>query len=1050
MEYERISSLIEKFKNDKYILKAYNKIYDYNNCKIYRNVKIEDIENEKYNDDLEYSVFKNKFIEKKDKDEKDKLKHIIEIINQTLYIYTNETLNKFSENSKELLDIYNQIDNCNSLCSDIDVILNKHKNDINFISNDINNIQELTENMNDKLNNRKLTLELLNTYIKIILVTPKLVYDICNGEINENFIKNVNILTKKIENCKHCLYDSYPSIKFSYIELEKLKNKAVERIYIFFLYKINDIKNKKINIHLIQQNLIKFHELNSFLYNNNRNVYNYLVKEYVNVMNRTYHNLFKNYIGDLEKKKIEFINVLTIGFLSYYKNDNNATLLSAKNKMMNMLGFNLNNNNKNDKKENLFLLNNRNKILNDLDYHSNNDSGKSSLPVIFTTDNSQYYFEEIYKSINKLFLDTGTAEYLFISNFFKNYENQDFLFLEIYSKTITLCFDFIYYYMNDTFDFISLFFIYIINLQNGFTIRNRNIFSLYEFIDKIQNLLWKKIYLIIDQNIKSLNYRNHNMNDLTKNSNKKTIYNFIYTNKINNENKNYNTIVNYDTSNNPNSNIRLNSDLEEKEKDNMQTFQEINHNEITKNNFTNSLNDIEKNQMNNSSTYIKTQTHYITKRFSDFYSSFIIMSDLCFKYEKYYVEKYSEKKDGHNNKIDEDNENLLNLEKKKKKNCNKISLNIHEDISNKNDDTSSYQCEMNELKYEKSDNEKGNNEKGDDNLDKVNVTNLKKNNDIGISLNIDNNPKDISDHIPIVNYSNTNIDNLSIPNLPKLSDDFINDNSINVECNTKISDISNNDNKKSLITENIVNDSLLKKSNDHKNNSYLLKELDKKNSEVTNYEVNENKTDDFESKYKNLGNFVLKLEEAIVDALVNLSKEFSYTKDKLLFLINNYYHIIYVLKENEINEEKIIKFEKLLEKETSLYIDHQLNEYIKEIIIFVNKHENIINNLKEEEDNIISYIDVKSMESIAVNFSKEWKNLLKEIKQNVINSFTNFDNSLNILKLLSTKVLLYYTRYYQLIKKVFSNSQIPIYIQKLPSVDIVLTQIKKNSKNSDT
>lgn len=87
------------------------------------------------------------------------------------------------------------------------------------------------------------------------------------------------------------------------------------------------------------------------------------------------------------------------------------------------------------------------------------------------------------------------------------------------------------------------------------------------------------------------------------------------------------------------------------------------------------------------------------------------------------------------------------------------------------------------------------------------------------------------------------------------------------------------------------------------------------------------------------------------------------------------------------------------------------------------------------------------MENIAIQFTKNWKLLFKNIRNNIITSFINIDNAFNILKLLNTQILLYFTRFYQLTKKIFSNIQPPLYIQNLPSVDVIMIQIKKDAKN---
>ncbi|CAD2099384.1 vacuolar protein sorting-associated protein 52, putative [Plasmodium vinckei] len=960
MDYEEVSRLVKKFEDDPQVLKAYEQIYEQNNCNFFRKIKVEDIEEGEI------------LIKQNDEVKNDKLKDFEKNTNQNFYVYTEQILKKLVKENEEINKTFDQIEKCNNTYNDVDILLSKYKNNIKTISDDIKNIENLTNSMDDKIQNRKKILELLNVYIKIILITPQLINDITNNEIDDIFINNIHILNKKIENCRHCLYDSYPSINSSYTELEKLKSKAINKIYTFFLSKLNDIINKKNTIYTVQQQLIKFYILNTFLYNNSKNAYTYIIKEYITILNKTYYNLFQAYISNFVDKQIQFDNYTTIGKCSppHFQNitnpsianeDNSATtsnvspynsveankvidpkivekngvqnpeqsdatgllvsgltgigqvgsssIILAKNKMMDMFGFSSKNKNISDKKENIFLLNNRHHVLNDIKdaflKNVNKDELKESdkhnaMPTISIPNNAVYHFEHIYKLVNKLFIDTGTSEYLFILKFFKNYENIDFLFLEIYSKTISVCFNYFINFINTTFDFISLFLIYIINIYNAYIIRNRQILSLYEFVEKMQNIVWNKLHYIINENYKSIIITTK----LDKNQlqNKKTVYDLLYRGKLNapptptdknilpinsteekyaqkNEEKQVEDYPNCQNELKTKDIIKEANPIELVDKSNAELKNDGIHN-------NKEMQDISTNKTTDMFspsflTHNKPDVHSVTKSFSNFYSSLIILNELAYKYEFRYREKCSKEKQesqGEAQKVEAKDE-----------------ANGADDIQN---------------------------------------------------------------------------------------------------------------------------------------------ELTK--------------------KYAHLNNFISNFENVIINVLLNMSNNFQNKNDKLLFLINNYYHIITILKNNKINEEKINPFEKLIEKDISSYIDLQLNKYIKDIIFFVSKHEQIIENSEQEKDdtsdnttNILSQVDTQLMESTALCFTSEWKQLLKNVEQEILKSFSNRVNSINILKMLNTKILLYFTRYHQLIKKMFENLEMPVYVHNLPSIDIILTQIKKNSKHLD-
>ncbi|CDU20057.1 vacuolar protein sorting-associated protein 52, putative [Plasmodium yoelii] len=1064
MEYDELNDLINKFKDNPQVLKEFENIYIQNNCNFYSKIKIEDIEqgyaqngegkvrneegkiqngegkiqngegkiqNEEgkiQNEEGKIQNEEGKIQNEEGKIQNDERNEFERITNKNFYIYTEQMVKKLIKENDEINKTYEEIEKCNNTYDDVNIILNKYKNNIKDISDNIKNIENLTNNMDDKIKNRKKIVELLNVYIKTVLITPQLTNDIINNEINDMFIKNIYILNKKIENCRHCLFDSYPSISTSYNELEKLKHKAINKIYNFFISKLNDISNKKNNIYLIQQHIIKYHILNTFLYNNNKNAYTYIIKKYITILNKTYYNLFQTYISNFIDKQIKFNDDITIGksspsYLQDKQNNNlgntnksstnyhpppqpsstfaDATQIGnsqnrsenrpknhdtnrapnndkncapnndpdndpnnaagifvssltgigevgssgialAKNKMMDMFGFSFKNKNITDKRENIFLLNNRDNILNDIkNVFLNDDKEKegnenNSVPTISISNNTIYYFEHIYKLINKLFIDTGTSEYLFISKFFKNYENIDFLFLEIYSKTISVCFNYFINFINTTFDFISLFIIYIINIYNAYIIKNRQILLLYEVVEKIQNIVWNKIHYIINENYKSItifvNHDNLSFYKLDKDQiqDKKTVYNTIYRTQIvapyiltdkNSIPINYTEdkfVQIYDD--------KKNKDLKN-ELDDIKTGNNINKmnqiyitpqsNTELKNNYIYNNEKI-KNTTQQKATnllsssfpiHIKYDVHSITKAFSDFYSSLIILNKLAYDYEFMFRKKCSEGKHTNENEAENGAEN-----------------------------------------------------EGENGVENEGENGAENEGENGAERHIE----------------------------------------------------------------------------------YVEEEI---HNELIN-------------KYRHLNNFISNFENMIINVLLNLSNNFQNINDKLLFLINNYYHIITILKNNKINEDKINPFEKVIEKNISYFIDLQLNKYIKDIILFVSKHEHILENIEKKyinditnnninNVNILSQIDIKLMETTALFFTNKWKELLKNVEDEILKSFSNRVNSINILKTLNTKILLYFTRYQQLIKQIFKNSETPLSLQNLPSIDIILTQIKKNSKNLD-
>eukprot|EP00971_Amphidinium_carterae_P258699 5134456-Amphidinium_carterae.1 len=85
------------------------------------------------------------------------------------------------------------------------------------------------------------------------------------------------------------------------------------------------------------------------------------------------------------------------------------------------------------------------------------------------------------------------------------------------------------------------------------------------------------------------------------------------------------------------------------------------------------------------------------------------------------------------------------------------------------------------------------------------------------------------------------------------------------------------------------------------------------------------------------------------------------------------------------------------------------------------------------------------MEEIVRGFAKNWKTAMDRIHQNVMNSFTNFSNGMEILKQVLTQLLLYYTRLQKIIHKSFP--QPPAFAHELVSNTTILMEIKQYSRS---
>ena len=84
------------------------------------------------------------------------------------------------------------------------------------------------------------------------------------------------------------------------------------------------------------------------------------------------------------------------------------------------------------------------------------------------------------------------------------------------------------------------------------------------------------------------------------------------------------------------------------------------------------------------------------------------------------------------------------------------------------------------------------------------------------------------------------------------------------------------------------------------------------------------------------------------------------------------------------------------------------------------------------------------MESLVREFSSNWKTGVQQINDDVMLYFANFRNGMEILKQVLTQLLLYYSRFQDLIKKSWSRP--PAFSRDIVSTATILMEIKRYSR----
>lgn len=130
-----------------------------------------------------------------------------------------------------------------------------------------------------------------------------------------------------------------------------------------------------------------------------------------------------------------------------------------------------------------------------------------------------------------------------------------------------------------------------------------------------------------------------------------------------------------------------------------------------------------------------------------------------------------------------------------------------------------------------------------------------------------------------------------------------------------------------------------------------------------------------------------------------------------------------------------------------LFVEEELLESFSSFIIFVQHTEARVGGGeggdRQEEGGL--EVDTAAVEVLVRDFAATWKSGIEAIYQNVLEYFSNFRNGMEILKQVLTQLLLYYTRFQDIIRKAWGRRQ-PPFAKDIVSTATILVEIKKYSR----
>lgn len=235
--------------------------------------------------------------------EKLDLRQISDSVVKDLRGLQNEAAIDYLKIERETSDLLNEIENADGILAELESVLKNFRDGLSDVKNEMTFLQEKSLNMNVSLNNRKNLSKTFASFIENVMLEPTLIDDILGAPIDDKYVENIRRLCKKLEYIKKYNLMENMCVREIEPELTKLKIKACDRIRAFIVEEINLMKKTTTNIQVIQNaRLIKYKMLMLFLKDHDQPKFLDIAHMYAATLNKFYNHNLNQYMIELTKR----------------------------------------------------------------------------------------------------------------------------------------------------------------------------------------------------------------------------------------------------------------------------------------------------------------------------------------------------------------------------------------------------------------------------------------------------------------------------------------------------------------------------------------------------------------------------------------------------------------------------------------------------------------------------------------------------------------------------------------------------------------------------
>ncbi|KAM7511463.1 hypothetical protein LguiB_010338 [Lonicera macranthoides] len=397
-----------------------------------------------------------------------------------------DSIQDYIEESDNLVSLHDQIRDCDNILSQMETLLSGFQDEIGSISSDIKILQEKSMDMGLRLKNRKVAESKLAKFVEDIIVPPRMIDIIVDGEVNDEYMRTLEILSRKLKFVEvDSMVKTSNALKDVQPELERLRQKAVSKVFEYIVQKLHALRKPKTNIQILQQSvLLKYKYVISFLKEHGKEIYAEVRAAYIDTMNKVLSAHFRAYIQALGALQLD---IATSADLIGVETRSAGLFSSRREPLKNRSA--------------VFALGERLNILKEIEE-------PALIPHIAEANSRKYPYEVLFRSLHKLLMDTATSEYLFCDDFF----GEESIFYEIFSGPFAAIDEHFNSILPNFFDAIGIMLMIRIIHQHQLIMSRRRIPCLDSYLDKVNIALWPRFKMVFDMHLNSL--RNANVRTL--------------------------------------------------------------------------------------------------------------------------------------------------------------------------------------------------------------------------------------------------------------------------------------------------------------------------------------------------------------------------------------------------------------------------------------------------------------------------------------------------------------------------------------------------------